>query len=421
MAVGKRLALIADTNFFLEYQRLSAVNLSPFAAQMSERFRTDIQQIDFIVSRPVQRELDRIKNTKKHLKQRRAAEYVKQFGEILDGSDQDFAHVISEGPPLIRITLCPKVPIDSMEREWLDKSYSDDQILLTALSLRDHLESDVVALLTEDIAMRLSANWEQISCIKPPSSWRIATTGSENKRSSGAKLQVKRFSPSGVEIPSSGLHFCIKEHVPLLLGESLRLVGEVPNITEGSIEVGAFGGSPKVQKMMEIATPREAKSVFEKRDSILQRLQGLHIVENKRARRQSFELVFSVRSHAAKDVEVTIRCKATGGGRVVFSGVEGDIDTTITASAHRGFALKSINEGTIFLHAEKISAVSGEKKLRIIFDIIGAPVGETGRSIIDVLYWADNMEKRSMSFPVSWTCESADLIDRARDIINSFG
>ena len=179
----RTLYLFADTNLFIQCLPLEELDWSTWK---------EFVEVQLIVSRPVQREIDNQKNQGNNRVAKRARRTNGMFGQIID-SEQGFKVIRDECP---RVTLHlggPSLPSSEL-LDRLDYSKTDDEIIGFLHRFKQDNPNNDVRLLTHDVGLRLTANNLGLSSISISDSWLLPSENNEvEKENARLKLEIDRL------------------------------------------------------------------------------------------------------------------------------------------------------------------------------------------------------------------------------------
>ncbi len=198
--------LFPDTNLFLQ--------CNPIEQLPWEEISED--DILLLIPRPVQSEIDELKQSGNSRKAKRARIATGLFRQILKESNI----VIREGKPHAEISFSPHVNQDNFGDYNLNPSRIDDQIVFEALIYREnHKEFDVV-LLTHDTGPAVTAKSVGLPCIIIPDKWLLPPeTDSRDKRINELERRIKELEKTypQIEIKFLDTDYRIINSVPITL------------------------------------------------------------------------------------------------------------------------------------------------------------------------------------------------------------
>jgi hypothetical protein len=149
-----------DTNTFLQCRDIAELG---WAEVFSE------EDIHILVSRTVQREIDRLKTDGNKRRSSRARKTSAFFRSIIRASDETF--VIRDSKPRVTVGFPDNNSAkELLMRDELDRDYADDRLVAEALSFRD-AKGVEVCLLSSDTGVVLTAKHVGLKCEEIPDSW----------------------------------------------------------------------------------------------------------------------------------------------------------------------------------------------------------------------------------------------------------
>ncbi len=164
------LFLFPDTNLFIQCRPLNQIDWSLLG---------DFEEINLIVSRPVQREIDNQKNRGNDRVAQRARATYPLFRKIITGNlgyEQ-----VNDAPPVKLIISPGSLPNQDLE-SVLDYNKPDDELVgCCSKYMQDNLGLDV-RLLTHDAGPMMSAKSVELPFIPVPDEWLVQPEHSESER-----------------------------------------------------------------------------------------------------------------------------------------------------------------------------------------------------------------------------------------------
>lgn len=152
--------LFLDTNMFLQCRDL---------AELPWQEITGDEKLLLLVARPVQEEIDRLKQDGNSRRTKRARAANSLFRKIL--SSQNSKVTIRTALPLVEIAFSPLASIQESGCKLLDLTRADDRIIAEALHYRSENPADNVAILTHDTQPMLTAKHCGLVYIPVPNNW----------------------------------------------------------------------------------------------------------------------------------------------------------------------------------------------------------------------------------------------------------
>ena len=169
--MAKAIYIFPDTNFFIQCNPPSDLDWSAWRSY---------DEVQLLVSRPVQAEIDRQKDMGNSRLARRARSASSLFREIL-GSQQGYVEV-HKARPLVRIYLRPDLKYDETLADRLSYGERDDQLIgIAALFVKHTTESDV-CILTHDTGPMATAKMIGLEFVEIPESWLLAPQSDEAQK-----------------------------------------------------------------------------------------------------------------------------------------------------------------------------------------------------------------------------------------------
>jgi hypothetical protein len=154
--------LFVDTNFFLQCKVIPEIDWDQV---------TDDDTVELIVARPVQEEIDRLKNDGNGRRAKRARRTNGLFREMIVSADGNRSW--SVGKKII--TLVFAEPFAKLEREQcqsrLDLSRPDDEIIASLIFYKISASDENVSLLTHDTNPMLTCKQNGVSFVPIPDEW----------------------------------------------------------------------------------------------------------------------------------------------------------------------------------------------------------------------------------------------------------
>jgi hypothetical protein len=165
------LTLFPDTNIFIQCKSLSEIDWSVLG---------DFDQVDLVVTRPVQVEIDRQKGKGTGRLARRARATASEFGKALNCNDETL--IIARGRPEVRLRI--SIQLRPSEETGITLNYSerDDQLVGIAKAFSDANSEASVRVLTNDIGPRASAKAIGIACEIPREEWLLPPESDDSEK-----------------------------------------------------------------------------------------------------------------------------------------------------------------------------------------------------------------------------------------------
>ncbi len=248
------LHFFVDTNLFIQCHPLEQLDWSPWRTY---------EEVRLIVSTPVLREIDRLKNKGNDRVGRRARAASAMFREILD----DAHKVIHSQTPRVILTVEPQHTYNRELNDHLDFHERDDQLIGTVHEFARTNTSGDVRLLTHDTillykarGLRVQENIISDDWLLPPekteSEKKLADLKAENARLKSAEpsVSLRCANPSDTEVdPYSATFTCFEPLTDTEVdGLMQRLRARFPLATD-------FGSSEPVEQPL---TPTVAAKLF---------------------------------------------------------------------------------------------------------------------------------------------------------------
>ncbi len=223
MTQRKRLILFPDSNLFFQFRA---------ASQLPWKEIGDYDEIELIVCRPVQKEIDRHKGGGNDRRQRRARQAASILREVIknNGTPQ----TLCQGPPEVKLSLRVDLKPDQDLADKLNYAEPDDTLVGIAQGFATTSDADV-AVLTDDTGVMASAGTVSLNYIPIPDEWRLEPEASrEAKELKSAQAEIARlqrlepafdvdcFDSKGNSVPS--LEFQFPKANPLTQQEIIGLI-----------------------------------------------------------------------------------------------------------------------------------------------------------------------------------------------------
>ncbi len=180
--------LFPDTNIFLQCRDLE---------ELPWKEVTDSDHVTLIVSRPVQEEVDRLKQNGNARRAKRARRTNSLFRKLLvEGED---SLVIRKSAPRVELVLARPSTVDMPE--GLDPTRADDQLVAEALALHSADPEVQVALLTNDTNPAMTARQHGLKFILAPVNWLLdPEPDGRDKQIRNLEERVRRIESSTPQI-----------------------------------------------------------------------------------------------------------------------------------------------------------------------------------------------------------------------------
>jgi PIN domain len=222
----KILYVFPDTNLFAQCRPLEELDWGAFGA---------FDEINLIVSRPIQAEIDHQKNQGGSRLANRARSTSRLFRQVLQS--EHHSKTIRESAPRLKLTLKLEHERSAAVEDRLDYSKPDDQLVGTAVAFREKNPQLDVRVLTHDTGPMASAHAVNCPVLAIPDEWLLPpeTSSAEKEltRLSTELAALKRAEPQFTIscVDSSGpirkLESEIPVYVPLSESELSSLMGRI--------------------------------------------------------------------------------------------------------------------------------------------------------------------------------------------------
>ncbi|QSZ57717.1 hypothetical protein [Rhizobium sp. ZX09] len=183
MSRAKRLILFPDSNLFFQCRALGELPWKELG---------DYDEVELIVSRPVQKEIDRHKGGGNDRRQRRARQIASLLREVIKNklAPQD----ICDGPPEVKLTLRVDLKPDVGLTDKLNYAEPDDTLVGIAHGFAGGVVDADVAVLTDDTGVMASTEAVSLTCIAIPDEWRLEPEATkESKELKAAQAEIARL------------------------------------------------------------------------------------------------------------------------------------------------------------------------------------------------------------------------------------
>ncbi len=162
------LHLFPDTNLFLQCRALEELDWTPWQTY---------DEVQLIVSMPVQREIDNHKKKGNERLGRRARTTNTLFREVMRG---DHGHkVIRESGPSVKLFIRPEYGHNPALADRLNYEERDDQLIGTISTFLEKLPGADARLLTDDTTPIATAKSVGIAVVEIPASWLLPPENTE--------------------------------------------------------------------------------------------------------------------------------------------------------------------------------------------------------------------------------------------------
>ena len=163
------LYLFADSNLFLHYKPLHEIDWPKLG---------DFDDIEIVVCRTVQREIDELKDRREGRRSDRARRAASTFLEIAQRGPQEQR----AASPRVLLSLCGTSQPQQDLADQLDYSQNDDRIIGHLAQFRADNPSADARLLTRDSGPALTAGTLGVPYVIPPDDWRLAPEPDDRDR-----------------------------------------------------------------------------------------------------------------------------------------------------------------------------------------------------------------------------------------------
>ena len=191
--MSKILYLFPDTNVFIQCRALAELDWKQF-----EHFA----EVDLIVCRSVQREIDRQKNRGNDRVGRRARMANTLFGELAEGSASSV--LIHQNGPVVRLSLMGPGKPDSEASELLDYNKPDDELVGYAVRFQKSQSDHEVGVLTHDSGVKVTARTLGLKVYPIDDSWLLPPEPDRYER------ENQRLKQQVAELENAGPKFSIQ-------------------------------------------------------------------------------------------------------------------------------------------------------------------------------------------------------------------
>ncbi|MBI4920152.1 MAG: hypothetical protein HY834_00245 [Devosia nanyangense] len=223
---SKRIVLVCDTNLLLQCPPLHELRWQELG---------NFDEIDIVVSRPVQKEIDYLKGDGNGRRAKRARTAHSLLGAIIKGSLA--SQPVVEKPVKVNLSLKVAIALDPALEPPLDYGEVDDRIVGIASTLRTETPGVDVRILSHDIGTLASAQATGVPYITIPDGWLLPPEDSKDDKAlkaaraeiqrlkaSEPKFQVACLDSDGEEVSKLVLPW--KRHTPLTPEEKAQLIDE---------------------------------------------------------------------------------------------------------------------------------------------------------------------------------------------------
>lgn len=231
----KTLYLFPDTNVFLQCKPLD---------QLSWAAMGDFDEIELVVTRPVQKEIDALKGKGNSRQAARARAAASLINLLLDC--EDHRHRVRDGKPVVHLRLDLLLRPEKPQPDSLDYEQHDDQLVGIVLGYQNVHPDVVVKLLTDDSGPKFSAKTVGVKFQSTPSGWLLPPEEDEATKRANAlkseldlyKRQEPNFKVTLKKPQGSRLEISVNKYEPLTAEEvdslMTRLQEDHPLVTSFS-------------------------------------------------------------------------------------------------------------------------------------------------------------------------------------------
>lgn len=162
---GQPLFIFADTNIFLEFQRID-----------DPRWRAafDNRPLVFVLAAAVLRELDRAKGAQRLRTRKRARALLPWLGDQISADS-----TLGNGA---RLEFFRPTPVSVLDRGELDRATPDDLILASAIAYAEQHQDRELVFLSEDVGAAIRAKAFSLRSVSPPAELRLPAELSAEER-----------------------------------------------------------------------------------------------------------------------------------------------------------------------------------------------------------------------------------------------
>ncbi|MDP2754408.1 MAG: PIN domain-containing protein [Nitrospirota bacterium] len=183
-----------DTNFFLQCRDLEQLPLK----EVSQ----DADELLLLIPRPVQEEIDDMKQNGKGRRSERSRKTSSFFRKIIFSEGTKMT--IRESGPKVEITFSPPMNPKRKPHDILDLSKSDDRIIEEALAFKAENRDADVAILTHDVNLLLTAKRCGLLFVVIPDSWLLQPSPDHrDKKIAELELRLQHLEKSYPQIDIS--------------------------------------------------------------------------------------------------------------------------------------------------------------------------------------------------------------------------
>lgn len=195
MRTDKKIYFI-DTNLLLQCKPLKDLDWSKIS---------DGSNILLIISRPVQKEIDKLKNDGNSRRAKRARTASSFMREIL--SSKETILIIKDSNPRVEVSFSESISSKNPRPDILDLNQNDDQIISEALLYKEKYPKFDVVLLTDDTHIKVTAKICDLPFNDVPDDWLLPPEQDpRDKRISELENKLKKYEESSpiIEIAAKG-------------------------------------------------------------------------------------------------------------------------------------------------------------------------------------------------------------------------
>jgi hypothetical protein len=181
--------LFPDTNFFIQCRPPEELDWSAWSSY---------DEVQLVVTRPVQREIDSNKNKGNDRLGRRARKVSSRFRHIiLSGQDHE---LVRAAGPCVKLLLNPECPPNPALSGRLNYQHSDDELVGTVHAFREQYPNTETRLLTHDTGPMAAARMVGILVTPIPAEWLLPPENTqEEKRINALTQELERLRKSEPE------------------------------------------------------------------------------------------------------------------------------------------------------------------------------------------------------------------------------
>lgn len=184
--MSRKLYLFPDTNIFLQCKPLEQVNFKEI---------TDCDEVEVIITRPVQQEIDRQKGQGNTRLSKKAKATASLFVRIIQAEGRFLC--LRESAPRVMIRMDIQLKPDDALAQFLNFQEADDRFVGIAYGFDVSEAGDEKAILTGDSGPMISALTHGICCPEVPESWMLLPeTDEQAKKIAQLEKELKRHAES---------------------------------------------------------------------------------------------------------------------------------------------------------------------------------------------------------------------------------